>query len=130
MDFAKVPMFLRPTSSQLHNEIVSFFELRGETPFIRVKTSLTSAHLSLCIQGLGVFFSTPMLLNHMYKEQPQYFKSLNIFPVRELSGRRKTVLLYHKRKRLTQPLKDSIDIITENYRQHRIEMFNLNLQHI
>jgi len=126
MDFANVPMFLRPSSSHLHREIVSLFEFKGVTPFIRVKTSLTNAHLSLCMQGLGVFFSPPMLLNHMYREQPHYFKDLNVFPIRELSGKRKTVLIYHKKKSLTQPLKDSIDIIIDNYRQHRMEMYNIN----
>ena len=75
----------------------------GTPPFIRIKTSLTSSLVSLCAQGHGIFFSTPMLLKHLYETQTKCFESLNVFPVTEFQGTRKTLLLYHKNKYLNRP---------------------------
>ncbi len=120
--FAGVPMFLRPSSSRLHEEIIAILtQDKGRPPFIRAKTTMTSALLTLCAQGYGIFFCAPMLLAHMYHEQPQHFRMLNVFPVTELRAKRKTVMLYHRHKHLTRPLRDSIEIIRKNYRLHRTE---------
>jgi len=123
-DFAGVPMFLRPSSSRLHEEIVSLLQQENLSPIIRVKTVVTSAMLTLCAQGYGLFFSPPMLLRYMYREQPQHFKSLNIFPVNELKKSRQSLLIYHKHKHLTRPLRDSIEIIKEIYGKHTLEFLN------
>lgn len=121
-DFASVPMFLRPSSSRLHEEIVLLLLQENVTPIIRVQTVVTSSLLTLCAQGYGLCFSSPMLLRYMYNEQPQHFKVLNIFPVNELRATRTNLLIYHKRKHLTRPLRDSIKIIQENYRRHTLEI--------
>ena len=44
--------------------------LNGTPPFIRIRTSLTSSLVSLCAEGYGIFFSTPMLLQHLYLPDP------------------------------------------------------------
>lgn len=129
-DFASVPMFLRPSSSRLHEEIVSLLLQADLTPIIRIQTVVTSTLLTLCAQGYGLFFSPPMLLRHMYNEQPQHFKSLNIFPVNELRGKRESLMIYHKHKQLTRPLRDSIEIIKANYYRHTLEVNDFKLDDV
>ena len=121
-DFSNVPMFLHPASSRLHEAIVSKLVQNGTPPFMRIKTSLTSSLVSLCAEGYGVFFSTPMLLKHLYDTQPKCFESLHVFPVMEFQGTRKTLLLYHKNKYLSKPLSSSIHIIQQIYKEHKCVM--------
>jgi DNA-binding transcriptional LysR family regulator len=124
--FANVPMFLRPSSSRLHEEIIAILtQDKGRPPFIRSKTTMTSALLTLCAQGYGIFFCAPMLLTHMYREQPNYFRKVNVFPVIELLAKRKTVMFYHRRKHLTRPLRDAIEIIRKKYRLHHTKRLRL-----
>lgn len=129
-DFSHVPMFLHPATSRLHKAIVSKLVQSGTPPFIRIKTSLTSSLVSLCAQGHGIFFSTPMLLKHLYETQTKCFESLNVFPVTEFQGTRKTLLLYHKNKYLNRPLLSSIDIIKQVYKEHRYVMDRLHSKEI
>lgn len=116
-DFADIPMFLHPSSSHMHETIVSYLVQNGTTPFIRVKTSLTSSLVTLCAGGYGIFFTSPLLLRYLYSEYPNYLPILNIFPVNEFRRKRKTMLIYHKKKLLTKPLQDSISIIRQIYAQ-------------
>ena len=118
-DFSHVPMFLHPATSRLHKAIVSKLVQSGTPPFIRIKTSLTSSLVSLCAQGHGIFSVLLMLLKHLYETQTKCFESLNVFPVTEFQGTRKTLLLYHKNKYLNRPLLSSIDIIKQVYKEHR-----------
>lgn len=118
LDFAEIPMFLHPASSRLHEKINIKLVQNGTPPFIRVKTSLTSALVSLCAQDYGIFFSNPMLMKYLYTTQRACFENLNAFPVQEFRGSRYTVLLYHKHKYLTKPLLDSISIIKKIYADH------------
>lgn len=92
---------------------------RGITPFLRVQTSLTSSLVSLCAKGYGILFSPTMLLKYMYESQPYYFLTLNMFPVIEYAGARKTFLVYHKKKLLTKQLKDAIKIIRQIFSEHQ-----------
>ena len=127
-DFAHLPMFLHPSSSHLHESIVEKLTLNGTPPFIRIRTSLTSSLVSLCAEGYGIFFSTPMLLQHLYKSNSASFSSLHIFPVREYRNNRQTVLLYHRQKYLSKPLEDSIGMIRTLYAGHARFMERLSLQ--
>lgn len=124
-DFSQIPMFLHPSSSRLHDEIAGKLALNGTPPFMRIKTSLTSSLVSLCAQGYGIFFSTPMILKYLYATQGSCFQNLNEFPVKGFQGTRQTVLLYHKQKHLTQPIADSICIIKKLYENHRSIMDTL-----
>lgn len=116
-DFADIPMFLHPSSSHMHETIVAYLVQNGTTPFIRVKTSLTSSLVTLCAKGYGIFFTSPLLLRYLYSEYPNYLPILNIFPVNEFLRKRKTMLIYHKKKLLTKPLQDSISFIQQIYLQ-------------
>lgn len=73
--------------------------------------------LLLCADGYGILFCPPMLLRHMKNEQPLLISRVNIFPVNEFSSKRRTILMYHKSKYLSAPLKDSIEIIKKIYRR-------------
>lgn len=117
-DVAEIPMFLWSPASSVHEEILSHYIELGLRPLIRVQTSVPSNLLRLCVQGLGFFFCCPMVLKYLRAEQPQHFEALEIFPVKELRALRQSVLIYHKQKRLTKPLRDSIKIIQRNYRDH------------
>ncbi|MBQ8130106.1 MAG: LysR family transcriptional regulator [Clostridia bacterium] len=117
-DFARLPMFLHPASSHLHENIVEKLTLHGTPPFIRIRTSLTSSLVPLCADGYGIFFSTPMLLQHLYATSRNSFSTLNVFPIREYRNNRQTVLLYHRQKYLTKPLEDSIGMIRSIYADH------------
>lgn len=117
--FADLPMFLHPSNSPFHREILNAIKAHGITPFIRIKTSLTSSLASLCAKGYGIFFSPTMLLRYMYETQPYYFQTLNMFPVLEYEGARKTFLVYHRQKLLTKQLQDAIAIIKKIFSEHR-----------
>ena len=117
-DFAALPMFLHPSTSHLHESIVAKLMLNGTPPNIRIRTSLTSSLVPLCVKGYGIFFSTPMLLRHLYKTNRQSFDTLNVFPVQEYRENRRTVLLFHRQKYLTKPLEDSISMIRGIYADH------------
>lgn len=119
-DFAGIPMFLRPSTSRLHREIVERLSQNGTPPFIRLNTSMTSAMIPLCAEGYGMLFCPPMILQYLYEEHPKPFKSLNVFPMNDEWGMRKSILIYHKLKYISQPLSDSIQLIQENYRQHQV----------
>lgn len=121
-DFAQFPLFLHPASSHLHQSILASYESRGYHPFIRVKTTLTSSLLTLCADGQGVFFSNPMLLKYLYSNQPDCFKRLHVYPILEYQQARQAVLIYHKRKHLSRPIADSIEIIQQIYRSHSLIM--------
>lgn len=125
-DFARLPMFLHPNNSHLHKTIVSRLVRNGTPPIIRIQTSLTSSLLALCVKGYGVFFSSPMLLKHLYASNPQDFDTLNIFPVREYAGSRESVLIHHRQKFLTKPLRESIEIIQRLYAGHASIMETLH----
>lgn len=126
-DFSEVPMFLRPDYNTLHEEIVSLLRQDGIRPVIRVKTTLTSTLLPLCAKGYGILFCAPMMLNHMYHEQPQHFTNLNAFPIRDFPKKRKSVLIYHRSKYLSRPLLDGIRIIKEIYGNHETIFHSLPL---
>lgn len=119
-DFAALPMFLHPSTSHLHETIVNKLVRNGTPPNIRIRTSLTSSLISLCVDGYGIFFSTPMLLRHLYKTNRENFDTLNIFPVQEYRENRRTLLLYHCQKYLTRPLEDSIAMIRRIYANHAV----------
>lgn len=125
-DFAKLPMFLHPSTSHLHETIVGKLVRNGTPPNIRIRTSLTSSLVPLCADGFGIFFSQPMPLEHLFRTNRQCFDNLNLFPVQEFHDNRRTLLIYHKQKYLTEPLRDSIDIICRLYESHSnfIEDFN------
>ena len=74
--------------------------------------------MSLCEQGYGIFFSNLMSLKFLYHSQRQSFEKLRIFPVLEFQNTRQTLLIYHRKKRLTSPLTDSIEIIKGLYQNH------------
>ena len=116
-DIGNIPMFLHPSSSHMHETIVSYLVQNGTTPFIRVKTSLTSSLVTLCAKGYGIFFTSPLLLRYLYSEYPTHFQILNIFPINDFRRKRKTMLIYHKKKLLTKPLQDSVSIIQQIYKQ-------------
>ena len=117
-DFAHLPMFLHPATSHLHERLVEKLTLHETPPRIRIRTSLTSSLVQLCADGFGIFFSAPMLLQHLYRTSPQCFETLNLFPVLEYRDNRRSVLLYHRQKYLTKPLEDSIRMIRELYAGH------------
>ena len=116
---AHLPMFLHPSESHLHREIFNAIKEFGVEPFIRVKTSLTSTLVDLCAKGYGVYFVPTMLVKYMYETQYRYFERLNAFPVLEFAGARHTYLAYHKKKVLTKPIQDSIEIIKQIYSNHQ-----------
>lgn len=118
--FSHLPMFLHPSDSPFHRELVNAMIAHGSTPFIRVQTSLTSSLVALCARSLGIVFTPSMLLKHMYDNQREYFRELNAFPVLEYLGARQTFLVYHRQKRLTKPMLDAIEIIKRNYSAHRM----------
>ena len=125
--FAHLPLFLHPSDSAFHLEIQNAIKAHGITPFIRVKTSLTSSLVDLCAKGHGIFFSPSMLLKFMFESQRNYFQNLNVFPVLEYQGARQTSLVYHKQKQLTRPLQDAIRIIQQVYTEHHV--FDTYIQH-
>lgn len=114
-DFACMPMFLRPESSQLHYAIVEHLLAKGKKPYIRVRTTTTSMLIPLCAAGYGIFFCPPRLLNHLKEVQEAFFKELHSFPILEFNNKRQLTLIYHARKYLTQPLRKSIEIIKDYY---------------
>lgn len=116
--FHDLPMFLHPETSGLHRRIVAAYTEKGYRPFIRAKTTLTSSLLSLCIDGYGIFFSNPMLLKYLYIQQPDWFRNVYILPINEFQKTRKSVLIYHKKKHLSIPIIESIDIIKKIYCSH------------
>jgi len=118
--FADLPLFLHPSNSPFHREILNAIKAHGITPFIRIKTSLTSSLVSLCAKGYGIFFSPTMLVKYMYESQPHYFKTLNLFPVIEYAGARQTFLVYHRQKVLTKQLQDAIEIIKKIFSEHQL----------
>lgn len=124
-DFAKFPMFLHPASSHLHQSILDSYQDRGYHPFIRIKTTLTSSLLNLCAGDQGIFFSNPMLLKYLYTTQPSCFENLHVYPILEYHESRQTALIYHKRKHLSRPLMDSIEIIQDLYQFHKSIMKNI-----
>lgn len=124
--FAHLPLFLHPSNSLFHREILNAIAAHGITPFIRIKTSLTSLLADLCSKGYGIFFSPSMLLKYMYETQHDYFNTLNTFPVVEYQGARQTYLVYHRQKHLTKPAQDAIKIIKKIYSEHQI--FDKNIQ--
>lgn len=124
--FAHLPMFLHPSNSPLHREIINAIAAHGITPFIRIKTSLTSLLVDLCAKGYGIFFSPSMLLKYMYETQHDYFNTLNTFPVIEYQGARQTFLAHHRQKQLTKPALDAIGIIKKIYSEH--QLFDKNIQ--
>lgn len=125
--FADLPLFLHPSNSPFHREILNAIKAHGISPFIRIKTSLTSSLVTLCAKGYGIFFSPTMLLKYMYETQPYFFKTLNIFPVLEYVGARQTFLVYHRKKLLTKQLQDAIRIIKEIFSEH--QMFDRQIQY-
>lgn len=116
--FAHLPLFLHPSNSKFHQELLTSIKSRGIKPFIRVKTSLTSSLTALCAMGYGIFFSPTELIKYMYQMQNSYFQYLNLFPVLEYAGARRTYLVYHKQKALTKPMVDAISIIKNIYSEH------------
>ena len=117
-DSAGLPMFLHPATSHLHELLVDRMTQHRTPPNIRIRTSLTSSLVQLCVDGFGIFFSAPMLLQHMYQTNPNWFMTLNVFPVLEFRENRGSVLLYHRQKYLTKPLQDSVRIIRDLYAGH------------
>lgn len=124
--FAHLPLFLHPSNSMFHREILNAMAAHDITPFIRVKTSLTSLLMDLCAKGLGIFFTPSMMLKYMYETQHDYFNTLNAFPVVEYQGARQTYLTYHRQKQLTKPMQDAIAIIRRAYREHQV--FDADIQ--
>lgn len=116
---AHLPLFLHPSNSLFHREILNAIAAHDITPFIRVKTSLTSLLVDLCARGYGIFFSPSMMLKYMYEKQHNYFNTLNTFPVIEYQGARQTYLTYHRQKQLTKPMQDAIAIIKKAYSEHQ-----------
>lgn len=116
--FSDFPMFLHPETSGLHRRIVAAYAKQGCKPYIRAKTTLTSSLISLCIDGYGIFFSNPMLLKYLYIQQPMWFQNVYIFPINEFQKTRQSVLIYHKKKHLSIPIIESIDIIRNIYSSH------------
>lgn len=125
-DFARLPLFLHPSNSAFHREILNAIRAHGIKPFLRIQTALTSSLVEPCAKGYGVYFSPSMLLQYMYQSQPSYFLRLNMFPVRELQGIRHTYLAYHRQKALNKPLQDAIEIIKRIYSEHHL--FDLYIQ--
>lgn len=117
--FAHLPLFLHPSNSMFHREILNAIAAHDIQPFIRVKTSLTSLLMELCAKGLGIFFAPSMMLKFMYETQHDYFRTLNAFPVMEYQGARQTYLTYHRQKQLTKPMQDAIAIIKKAYQEHQ-----------
>lgn len=117
-EFYDLPMFLHPETSGLHRKILATYTEKGHRPFIRVKTTLTSSLINLCAAGHGIFFSNPMLLKYLYIQQPALFQELYIFPIIEFEKTRQTVLIYHRKKRLSHPILESIKIIKGIYDSH------------
>ncbi|MCX4370768.1 MAG: LysR family transcriptional regulator [Dysosmobacter sp.] len=124
--FAHLPLFLHPSNSLFHREILNAIAAHGITPFIRIKTSLTSLLADLCAKGYGIFFSPSMMLKYMYETQHDYFNTLNTFPVIEYQGARQTFLAHHRQKQLTKPAQDAIEIIKKIYSEH--QLFDQNIQ--
>ncbi|MGN0977048.1 MAG: LysR family transcriptional regulator [Faecousia sp.] len=124
-DFAQFPMFLHPASSHLHQSILESYKSQGYHPFIRIKTTLTSSLLSLCAEDYGIFFSNPMLLKYLYTTKHSCFENLHVYPIREYERSRQTVLIHHKRKHLSRPITDSIEIIQDIYQSHKSIMKNI-----
>lgn len=118
-DFSNLPMFLHPSNSHLHEAIVDRLIANGTVPFIRIRTTLTSSLVQLCARGYGIFFSSPMLLKHLYTSNKECFEALNIFPVKEFQNNRQTTLVYHRKKFLSKPITDSIRIIQSIYASHK-----------
>lgn len=117
-ELSKIPMFLHPDTSRLHESIYNKLLQNGTPPFIRIKTTLTSSLLSLCEQGYGIFFSNLMSLKYLYDMQRHCFDNLWIFPVLEFQNTRQTLLIHHRKKRLTRPMSDSIGMIRTLYQNH------------
>ena len=117
---AHLPMFLYPTNDHLHQEIINAIKSRGIDPFIRIKTSLTNSQADLCAKGYGIYFSPTMMVKYAYQTQPGVFQKLNAFPVLEYTGVRQTLLVYHRKKVLTKPMQDSIEIIKQIYSEHNL----------
>lgn len=128
--FAHLPLFLHPSNSLFHREILNAIASHDITPFIRVKTSLTSLLVDLCAKGYGIFFSPSMMLKYMYETQHDYFRTLNTFPVVEYQGARQTFLAYHRQKQLTKPMQDAIAIIKRVYSEHQLFDESIQRQNI
>ena len=126
--FAHLPLFLHPSNSKFHQELLTSIKSHGIKPFIRVKTSLTSSLVALCAMGYGIFFSPTELIKYMYQTQYSYFQSLNLFPVLEYAGARRTYLVYHKQKALTKPMREAVSIIKNMYSEH--VLFDEKIQHL
>lgn len=119
-DFYRVPMFLRPSSSHIHREIVDDMVSMGHTPNILVQSTNTGALIPLCAHGYGIAFCTPMILSLFQREYPDCFKRLNIFSINGFEKRRKMVLVYHREKYLGTPIRESVAMIQDIFNKGRI----------
>lgn len=113
--FANFPMILRPFTSATHAEIVEHFAAHFVKPKIRIQSTSTSALLPLCASGFGVVFCASSVLRYLRKEYPSIFQRINIYPVVKGCNERQLLLVYHKKKSLTPPLRDCIDIIKDAF---------------
>ena len=127
LDFASIPMFLRPMSSGTHREIVEYMISNGKKPIIRVQSTTTSALIPLCAQGLGILFCSSSLLQHVNMESSHHISRINCFPVRHGCRPRELVLTYHKKKKQTLPIQESVRIIRSIYASdtHRVPPLHL-----
>lgn len=113
----QLPLFIHPESSQVHRRIAEHLRGKGYQPNILVQTASSSAMMPLCVQGHGVLFFTPMLLRMFREENPNSMDELNLFPVKRFEIAHHVMLVWHKNKYLSAPIRESMTYIEELFRK-------------
>ena len=116
-DICQLPLFIRPSSSQIHRRIAEYLREKGFMPNILVQTASSGAMMPLCVHGYGIIFCTPMLLRMFREEYSSHMDELNAFPVRHFEAAHHAMLVWHKNKYLSTPIRESIDLIEELFRK-------------
>lgn len=110
-----LPMIIRPSTSRIHRQIVEYLKDRGFSPRILLQSTNTSGLMPLVARGYGVIFCTPMLLRMFQKEYAERMAGVNVFPVRHFEHCHQAMLVWHKRKYLSAPIRECAELIQQMF---------------
>lgn len=122
VDIRTLPMIIRPSTSRVHHQIVEYLKDKGFSPSILLQSTNTSGLLPLVAQGYGVIFCTPMLLRMFQKEYTGRMEGMNIFPVRNFEHCHQAMLVWHKRKYLSTPVRECMELIQRMFTSQKPQL--------